>query len=311
MFCQPGDLQVARRNDGEEAADKQVEALEQRLKEQSARVADAEEERRAELAPEIKATRDDISLLRNQLAGEQAKAADTQHQVASLAAKLESVCEGLGGLGYWLLMLQIFPVCTLCWAQQVSAPSGQQAGRQGIDKMENAQKVAADPAAPPPSQVQLDMGTLQLLSAEGQEEVARAERQPAAARHAADHAAAALRALREEEQELTDRLQQQEAALQSTEAQGREVVQAQMAAVKAGDKLRGQISSKERLLDEVQKDIEMARLDTEKLLAEQVTLDLEVGAAVVCWIGGAAGGLHTERGGGRCWGGGSMGGGIR
>lgn len=58
--------------------------------------------------------------------------------------------------------------------------------------------------------------------------------------------------------------------------QAKEVSAQQDAVARAGDKLRAAIRAKERNADEVQRDIDMGRLETERHLAERVTLDLEV-----------------------------------
>jgi hypothetical protein len=49
-------------------------------------------------------------------------------------------------------------------------------------------------------------------------------------------------------------------------------------AVKANDRLGAQAGVRERAAEEVARDIEMVQIEREKLLAEQVTWDLEVGA---------------------------------
>ncbi|KAL4432606.1 hypothetical protein ABPG77_000543 [Micractinium sp. CCAP 211/92] len=54
-------------SDSEEAARRQGEAMAQRLALLATKLAEAEEERRAELAPELKAARDDVALLQGQL----------------------------------------------------------------------------------------------------------------------------------------------------------------------------------------------------------------------------------------------------
>ena len=59
--------------------------------------------------------------------------------------------------------------------------------------------------------------------------------------------------------------------------ESKELLQQHTTAVKANDRLRTQTAVRERAADEVARDIEMARIEAEKLLAEQVTWDLEVG----------------------------------
>eukprot|EP00887_Chlorella_sp_A99_P007989 scaffold12.g7989.t1 len=206
--------EAALRQDEEEAARGEVEALQARVAEMNAGLVDAEDDRRAELAPELRAVREEVEGLAGQLAGERAKTAAAQREAAETAARLEAL--------------------------------------------------------------QLEIEALQVLRVEEAEELARAERQPAHARHAADLAAAALRALRDEEVEQHDRLRGQEAAATGAEAAAREAVAAQLAEAKAGARLQTQIGARERALDEVQRDIDITCLETEKLLADQVTLDLEV-----------------------------------
>lgn len=53
-------------------------------------------------------------------------------------------------------------------------------------------------------------------------------------------------------------------------------MQQQAAAVKANDKLRNAAAARERAADEVARDIEMSKVEAERLLAEQVTWDMEV-----------------------------------
>lgn len=77
--------------DGEEAARQQVEALFHRLSSLTAKLTEAEDERRAELEPEIKAAKDDVALLQSQLEGERAKADAAQREAADIGAKLETV----------------------------------------------------------------------------------------------------------------------------------------------------------------------------------------------------------------------------
>ena len=63
----------------------------------------------------------------------------------------------------------------------------------------------------------------------------------------------------------------------------KELLQQHAAAVRANDRLRTQAGVRERAAEEVARDIEMAQIEREKLLAEQVTWDLEVGAGH--WVG--------------------------
>lgn len=55
------------------------------------------------------------------------------------------------------------------------------------------------------------------------------------------------------------------------------MVQQHAAAARACDKLRNTVAQRERAVEEVQRDIDMARVEAERLLAEQVSWDLEVG----------------------------------
>lgn len=64
----------------------------------------------------------------------------------------------------------------------------------------------------------------------------------------------------------------QEHALQESQ----QLVQQQAAAVRANDKLANAVAARERAADEVARDIEMAKVEAERLLAEQVSWDLEV-----------------------------------
>lgn len=72
-------------------------ALRQRLTSLSARLAEVEEDRRAELAPELRAAREDVAALRSQVAGEGAKAAAARQEASDLSAQLEAVRAGRGG----------------------------------------------------------------------------------------------------------------------------------------------------------------------------------------------------------------------
>ena len=126
-------------------------------------------------------------------------------------------------------------------------------------------------------QLQQKVARLRQLVVEERGEVLRAERGPPAARHAADLAAAAMRAVREEDQTVADHLREAEAAQAAAEGAAADAAAAQLAAAKAGAKLQAQAWSRERAADEVQKDIELAQVEAEKLLAERVALDLEVG----------------------------------
>lgn len=58
-----------------------------------------------------------------------------------------------------------------------------------------------------------------------------------------------------------------------------QLVAQQAAAVRGNDKLGNAVAARERAADEVARDIEMAKVEAERLLAEQVTWDLEVRAA--------------------------------
>lgn len=77
--------------DSEEAARRQGEALTQRLAHLSTKLTEAEEERRAELAPGLRTARDDVAVLRCQLEAERARAGVAQREAAQVAAKLEAV----------------------------------------------------------------------------------------------------------------------------------------------------------------------------------------------------------------------------
>lgn len=66
----------------------------QRLAVLATKLAEAEEERRAELAPELKAARDDVALLQGQLGLERTRASAAQREAAEVAAKLEAVSRG-------------------------------------------------------------------------------------------------------------------------------------------------------------------------------------------------------------------------
>lgn len=67
----------------------------QRLAHLSTKLAEAEEERRAELAPELKLARDDVALLQGQLEAERVRAGAAQREAAQVAAKLDAVSWGL------------------------------------------------------------------------------------------------------------------------------------------------------------------------------------------------------------------------
>ncbi|PRW58036.1 coiled-coil domain-containing 146-like [Chlorella sorokiniana] len=200
--------------DAEEAAQQQATALQQRLALLSGKLSEVEEERRAELAPSIRAARDDVALLRSQLEAEGAKAAVARSQVSSLAAQLETL--------------------------------------------------------------QLEIEHLRSALDEERDAASKADSAPGRARQAADAAVAALRALREEEAEVAAQLRTWEAAEAVSAQETKEVVQQHAAAVKACDKLRNQIAVRERAADEVSRDIEMALVEAERLLAEQVAWDMEV-----------------------------------
>jgi chromosome segregation ATPase len=90
-------LQAALAADNEEAARQQAEALQQRLAHLPSKLTEAEDERRAELAPDIKAAKDEIAGLQGQLAAERAKAAAAQREASDIAARLETVCRIQGG----------------------------------------------------------------------------------------------------------------------------------------------------------------------------------------------------------------------
>ena len=90
--------QAAVAADREEAARQQAEALAQRLAHLTSKLGEVEDERRAELAPDIKAARDEVGVLQAQLEAERAKAAGAQREAADIAAKLEAVSRCWGGL---------------------------------------------------------------------------------------------------------------------------------------------------------------------------------------------------------------------
>ena len=84
-------LQAALAADNEEAARRQAEALQQRLTHLTSKLSEAEDERRAELVPGIKAATDEVAGLQGQLAAERAKAAAAQREASDIAARLETV----------------------------------------------------------------------------------------------------------------------------------------------------------------------------------------------------------------------------
>ena len=96
-------VQAALAADSEEAARQQAEALQQRLAHLTSKLGEAEDERRAELAPDIKAAKDEIAGLQGQLAAERAKAAAAQREASDIAARLETVGREQGGraAGSW------------------------------------------------------------------------------------------------------------------------------------------------------------------------------------------------------------------
>ncbi len=82
-----------------------------------------------------------------------------------------------------------------------------------------------------------------------------------------------------------------------------QLVAQQAAAVRGNDKLGNAVAARERAADEVARDIEMAKVEAERLLAEQVTWDLEVRAACLPLRLGARGNELAKRGAGpRQWG---------
>lgn len=95
-------MQAAAAADSEEAARRQAESLAQRLVHLNSKLAEVEEERRAELEPEIKAAKDDVAMLDGQLEAERAKAAAAQRDAADIAARLEAV--SVAGTGQALLI---------------------------------------------------------------------------------------------------------------------------------------------------------------------------------------------------------------
>ncbi|KAL4436789.1 hypothetical protein ABPG75_003928 [Micractinium tetrahymenae] len=200
--------------DSEEAAQRQGEALAQRLAHLNTKLAEAEDERRAELAPELKAARDNVALLQGQLEAECARAGAAQREAADVAAKLEAL--------------------------------------------------------------QQEVGALRAALEEEREALTSSDLQPSRARHLADLAVAQLRGLREEEAELAAQLKACDAVEEGQLQESQQLVQQQAAAVKANDKLSNAVAMRERAADEVARDIEMAKVEAERLLAEQVTWDLEV-----------------------------------
>lgn len=95
---------------------------------------------------------------------------------------------------------------------------------------------------PPLLQLQLDIGNLRDALEEEREAAARAGQAPGKARRAADAAAAALRALRDEEGEVAAALRAAEAAEGAALQEAREAGQQHAAAARACDKLRNQLA---------------------------------------------------------------------
>jgi predicted nucleic acid-binding Zn-ribbon protein len=89
-------LQAATAADSEDATQRTADVLQQRLALLSAKLADAEEERRAELAPDIRAAKEELGTLRSQLQGERARAEAAQREAADIAWRLEAVGPLLG-----------------------------------------------------------------------------------------------------------------------------------------------------------------------------------------------------------------------
>lgn len=58
--------------------------------------------------------------------------------------------------------------------------------------------------------------------------------------------------------------------------ESKELVQQHTAAARAVDRLRSRAGVREREVEELARDVELAKIETEKLLAEQVAWDLEV-----------------------------------
>lgn len=177
-----------------------------RLAHLSSKLTEAEEERRAELAPDIRAARDDVALLRSQLANEDAKAEAARQEVANLAAKLGAV-SAWGGL-----LLR-----GVSWGSTIAGDVERSVG--GCQWLAGtcSRQGAKDETISPlilvhPIQLQLDVEGLRAALEEERDASARAEVAPGKARHAADQAVAALRALREEEAEVAAQLRAQEAA---------------------------------------------------------------------------------------------------
>lgn len=109
-------MQAAKAADSEEAAARQAEALQQRLALLTGKLSEAEDERRAELAPDIHAAKEDMALLRSQLETERDKAAAAGREAADIAAKLEAV--GLA-LRAWQTASPACPACGCqLWGQQ-------------------------------------------------------------------------------------------------------------------------------------------------------------------------------------------------
>jgi hypothetical protein len=89
-------MQAVNAADGEEAAQQQAAALQQRLSLLMGKLSEAEEERRAELAPDMRDAQEDVDLLRSQLETERGKAAAAAQDAADVAARLEAVGQQSG-----------------------------------------------------------------------------------------------------------------------------------------------------------------------------------------------------------------------
>ena len=198
-------MQAAKAADSEEAAARQAEALQQRLALLTGKLSEAEDERRAELAPDIHAAKEDMALLRSQLETERDKAAAAGREAADIAAKLEAV--GLA-LRAWQTASPACPACGCqLWGQQHAV---------GL-LARHWDTAVTCPASRrlPAVQIQLEVEGLRLALGEEQEVAAGAELQPSRLSHQADLAMAALRQLREEEQEVAAQLRTHEAAEQA------------------------------------------------------------------------------------------------
>jgi hypothetical protein len=55
----------------------------------------------------------------------------------------------------------------------------------------------------------------------------------------------------------------------------KELSQQQLAAARAADRLRFKVGVREREVEERERDVELAKVETEKLMAEQIAWDLE------------------------------------